>query len=418
MAVIPDDVSAGEATKASLINAINAALADLESSIGGVAGEFLANGSFEVSSGGEPSNWTITDFDGGTHVIDTSNKFHGDQSLKVTTDATGGRSEVLSDDFIPVAEGDVIEVVGYVDSDTADIRTRAQILFYNAGESLIGTDTIYDEADTGLAWAQFRGWSDGAPNGAAFFKVKLIGGESGGSTTAGNINFDGISLRRSPFFSDGQIIFTSSGTFVVPGFTHIYAMGVGGGGGGGGGSSSGGFAVGGGGGGAGGYIETMLKVVEGETLTITIGTGGTGGAGAANVGLAGDGNDGVDTTIASGATTIMLAGKGFGGTGADGTIGGGDADFGIGGSAGVGFGSSSAATDGVNGGKSSGTDSGGDGGDVLPQRGTGGTGGTGLQDGGDGVVPGGAGGGGGGDEDDGGNAGGDGADGKVIFFLI
>lgn len=109
-------------------------------------------------------------------------------------------------------------------------------------------------------------------------------------------------------------------SFVVPpNVTVLYveAWGPGGGGSGGGGGSATGATPGGGGGGsfgnAGLFVFAPLKVVPGETVTITVpagGAAGTGGSGGNNA-VGSDGNDGSnasDTTVAGSLQTITAKG--------------------------------------------------------------------------------------------------------------
>jgi hypothetical protein len=64
------------------------------------------------------------------------------------------------------------------------------------------------------------------------------------------------------------------------------------------------------GGGGGGYLQAVVPVNAGETLTLTIGAGGSG----TNIGTA-NGGDGGNTTLNRGATTLLSIGGGQGGQG-------------------------------------------------------------------------------------------------------
>lgn len=99
--------------------------------------------------------------------------------------------------------------------------------------------------------------------------------------------------------------FTSSNTLIIPSavewmtVANLTAAGASGAGG----DSDGAFA-GGGGGGGGQIINRIIKVVPGDTLTITIPAAASGGAADAN------GNDGSDATITgTGVSVIALGGK-------------------------------------------------------------------------------------------------------------
>lgn len=108
-----------------------------------------------------------------------------------------------------------------------------------------------------------------------------------------------------------HVLFTSSGTWIVPaGVNLIWVDAVGGGGGGGGGHAS--FTTGGGGGGgpSGVYcIQQELPVVPGETLTITVGAAGAGGNPGAH------GTTGGDTIVSGSLDSIRTFVSGSGSTG-------------------------------------------------------------------------------------------------------
>jgi len=145
----------------------------------------------------------------------------------------------------------------------------------------------------------------------------------------GKIDANWIALTKGDFY---KVTFTTSGTWVVPdGVQMIWVTGTAAGGGGG-----GGYGGGGGGGGSGSACEyAPIRVVPGETLTVTIGTGGAGG------GPGGAGGAGGNTIISgnvSGTLLTLFGGYGGGG-GRSGPVGGtGGAGGGPGGGAGGGGG--------------------------------------------------------------------------------
>ncbi len=194
--ILPGDPAVKDPTKASLAVAINDALSDLNSRLSAFEGSALPNGSFEfdLDADGEPDNWTIIDLDGGTHAIST-NAQHGAKSLKIITNGTGGRAEGLSDAFVPCGEDNIISTMMFFQRTTASIRARLQVLYFDETETITATDTIYDDAGAGVAWNIIARTST-VPSGAHFYKVKVIGGESGGGTVAGNIYFDGVAASQ------------------------------------------------------------------------------------------------------------------------------------------------------------------------------------------------------------------------------
>lgn len=196
--VLPGDPAVKDPTKASYAAAVNDALADLNARLSVVEGNLLPNGSFEfdLDSDGEPDVWTVTDLSGGSHAIDSVVFRHGAKSLNIVTTGTGGRAEALADTFISCGQRNVVLLTGFVNRDTANIRLRMQVLYYNAAETLIATDTRYDDSGATTGWQLIVKTSE-VPSGAYFYKIKLIGGESGGGTVAGNTYFDGIASTLS-----------------------------------------------------------------------------------------------------------------------------------------------------------------------------------------------------------------------------
>jgi type II secretory pathway pseudopilin PulG len=143
------------------------------------------------------------------------------------------------------------------------------------------------------------------------------------------------------------VVFDRPGTYtwvVPPGVERIWVTGTGAGGGGGGGAGGSNDAGGGGGGSGAACIEAPLRVVPGETLTITVGVGGAGGAGGGVGGAGGAGGAGGNTVISgsiSGTLLILYGGSGgYGGVVGVGGAGGagGGAGGGVGGAGGAGGG--------------------------------------------------------------------------------
>ena len=137
-----------------------------------------------------------------------------------------------------------------------------------------------------------------------------------------------------------EVRYSRAGEFEVPRGVHrLEVTVIGGGGGGGGGFYLGGQDAGGGGGGAGVVVVTAVDVLQGETLSITVGEGGAGSS-HADASSEGDGeingHDGETSVLRSVDRPWRVeaaGGKGgasgfFGGTGGDGSFGGGGGGYG------------------------------------------------------------------------------------------
>ena len=214
---IPTDVIAGEPTEADTPNTTNEALEELTAGLSLVEDDRgPLNGSFEFDfdTDGEPDEWDVEDFSGGTHALDTTNDMHGAKALACTTTVGGGWSQATSDGFVPCTGGtDRIELAGDLEIQTATQRVRFQILFYDdAKTSVVGTSSIFDAS---VAVGQIRVVGNAlAPNTARYYKTRLIAGESGGSTAAVVI-LDGI---RSEVFRG--IVYQNAATLTPSGTTY------------------------------------------------------------------------------------------------------------------------------------------------------------------------------------------------------
>lgn len=284
MATVPTVPSEKDTTKVSFAQAVVDAIAELNTETASSISQ-LGNGSFEDVSSGEPVLWVVTDNSGGSHSISDATEsggeaHHGQRSLQCVVTGGGGFVEALSDIFLPVGEGNTVAVAGFIRRDTASIRTRIQVLYYDEDLSIVSTDTVYDNSGTGTTYA-FTGLAKSeVPATAHFYKINLIAAESGGAI-AGNVFFDGFAANIPLRPLETPTIYTVAGadTYTVPiGAETLHIVCVGGGGGGGGSD-----AVFGAGGGASGNGRGMTpQVVPGNVLIVTVGALGTGGAAGVN----------------------------------------------------------------------------------------------------------------------------------------
>jgi hypothetical protein len=171
--------------------------------------------------------------------------------------------------------------------------------------SNLTTDLSVSDGGTGLSFATAGTVLLG--NGSASL-VTLSAGTAGNVLLSNGSAWTSSGLATG--FSQAQV-FTSSGTFTVPGSGRFKVTIVGGGGGGG--SNSIGNAVGGSGAGGGTAIKWFTGATPGASATVTIGAGGAGNSGT-NSGLAG----GNSSFALSGFSTVTANG-GSGGS-SDGTV--------------------------------------------------------------------------------------------------
>ena len=221
--------------------------------------------------------------------------------------------------------------------------------------SITGLSTVFasefDENTSSTLTSDERMRVTSSPTGKVivFSEINEIDSYGAVPIDALELHLDSVDSEVIEVANNGQEVFTTNGTFVVPtGITQISAIVVGGGGGGGDATDD---DEPGSGGAGGGLSYGTFTVTPGESLTVTVGTGGNRGE---------QGGTGGTTSISRGATTLLSGGGGSGGSSTDG------------GSAGGGNGGSSGGTERDGGG------SGGDGGSTSDSStGNGGGGGAG-----------------------------------------
>ncbi len=155
----------------------------------------LPNGSFENDSDadGQPDSWTVTDYAGGSHALDTTDPYHGRQCLKMTATSAGGYVEALSDSYRLCATGQRIEVTLHLKASAAGVRMRCLLLWYDASQGYLSTSTLYDSTANPTSWARRSGQAV-APASARYYRVQVIVGESGGTVDA-DVRVDGVDAR-------------------------------------------------------------------------------------------------------------------------------------------------------------------------------------------------------------------------------
>lgn len=154
----------------------------------------IENPSFELDSDsdGSPDNWTKTTW--GTVAFDTTDPYHGDQSLKFTSVGSGG-GQIISTNFIDVSVANNYILRFSLKSSVADIRNVVEVLWYDKDQAAISTTSAYDDSATNpTSWTEkIFTVTPGAL--AMFAKVRITGAHNSDSTP-GNVLFDHISLQE------------------------------------------------------------------------------------------------------------------------------------------------------------------------------------------------------------------------------
>jgi hypothetical protein len=197
----------------------------LNAQVGTLAGISISNPSFEVDSDGDgqPDNWTITFFTGGTGVIDTATAVHGAVSYKFTHPGGAGNGGGFMDsDFFPVSTN-----YGYSLEYEQNVKGGAvpggNILFYDKNQSLLGSIPIPFSTQiftTGIFRPYIAGFLPALSNtvvtavsSAVYAKVRFIGGSTN-HTTAGTVNFDNIVVTPINISSPGDfVVYRAQQTF-------------------------------------------------------------------------------------------------------------------------------------------------------------------------------------------------------------
>ena len=158
----------------------------------------VANGSFELTTGGEPDKWTDQKTGDATDAIETTVIEHGAQSLKMTATATGGIPKRRSDDYLPISGGlETVFIAGAVRQDAAD-TVGGNVIFYEDDQSTV-VSTVAFMAETSLpatdTWYKITGHAD-APATARYYRIDITAGDG---ATASNTYWDGIQTSNAPF---------------------------------------------------------------------------------------------------------------------------------------------------------------------------------------------------------------------------
>ena len=183
------------------------------------SGQFnlVANQSFEQAEAvpTEPDDWTITNYTGGAHTLDTTDPVHGATALKFTSTGTGGG---YADSSFFEVQGSVKHTVRWsMRSTVADVRNDVQLVYYTAAKVEISIESLYSNSTTNpTGWTITSVTSAVSPSTARFAKIRLIGCNSS-DVTPGSTFFDNITVTdvfASNIVYSGNNTFSGTNTFL------------------------------------------------------------------------------------------------------------------------------------------------------------------------------------------------------------
>lgn len=182
----------GESFKAAAVqdhnhDGINSALLE-------VGNNRIRNASFE--EGTAATGWTVTDFSGGSHVVESANDIHGAQTLAFSsTVLANGGGDALSNEFMPIAELESYQWRVFVKASVVNVSSKAELVWYDDAQSEISATQLYQNTSTPTAAALKRGTLT-PPTNARFTRLRVTGGVPAVGTATGTIYFDGVSFNN------------------------------------------------------------------------------------------------------------------------------------------------------------------------------------------------------------------------------
>lgn len=149
------------------------------------------NGSFEedTNGDGEPDNWTVVEYTGGTVSLDTSEQIHGATSLKFASVGTGGG--YATSDLFEVQGSRNVPVSFALYSSAVDVHNQVDIVWYTAAQAVISTTTLYNDSATNPAsWTTYS-YTATPPANARYAAIRLFGCHED-NATVGQVWFDNV----------------------------------------------------------------------------------------------------------------------------------------------------------------------------------------------------------------------------------
>jgi len=193
----------------------------------------ILNGSFEINSlndGLTPDSWTIVNYTGGSHALETTSPAHGANALKFVHPGGAGNGGGYADsDYFPVNELVLHSLSGIIWASAAT-KSKVQVRYFTNAKVELGAGSpeelivFYSLSPTRYTWQILP------PATTRFIKIRLIGGYTD-TAVAGNIFFDGFTFGPSIGTNEMRFnrynttpVLSANGTYLIPhGIYYVYA---------------------------------------------------------------------------------------------------------------------------------------------------------------------------------------------------
>jgi hypothetical protein len=178
---------------------------DIFGTLNTIRTDMIKNGSFEdctLADGKTPDNWTVTDYPGGTHSLDAANARIGGYALALVhpggVNNGGGYAETDYYDVYPAhftPNNLFLHFSWWHKASNAAMKNIFYVRFFDASHVWISDEVLWCNLDTNaLGSISTYRWYCGSilpPTNAAYYKLRVVGGEST-VNQAGTAWFDGI----------------------------------------------------------------------------------------------------------------------------------------------------------------------------------------------------------------------------------
>lgn len=153
--------------------------------------EGINNPSFETegTSSTDIPGWTLFAPSGVTIERVTTDSYHGEACLEITSDGTDSGLAV-TEDFIPVSPGREYEVSFALESSSATVRNIIVVRWYDDSQSLVSTTTVYDESSGNPTSWETKVRTATPPASARYAKAVVQLGITAGKTRYDDVGLD------------------------------------------------------------------------------------------------------------------------------------------------------------------------------------------------------------------------------------